>query len=428
MPGSAQNTPDVTIIGAGIVGVCCALTLLEGGQSVRVIDQHPPGEGASHGNAGVISPWSFIPQAMPGKWKQIPGWLLDPEGPLKIRINALPAMAPWAPRFLRAGSKRRVPGTVDAMSRLVATSINGYRHFLAGTRREDLLAASFYIHLLRNGQHQSLDDFVWRLRTDRGAPVEQIDAATLRDIEPDIGPSFAGAILIRDQARTTSPGELCKTLARKAASLGAEFVESPVRQIRRAADGAFQIDTVSGVLPSTRVVVAAGAWSVRLLAAFGVKLPLIAERGYHMTFEEPGVRVNHSVMDTAAHIVISSMRQGVRAAGTAEFSQPDSPADFRRAQIMVSQTRAIFPRINTTRTTPWMGVRPSFPDSLPVIGPVPGQPGMFAAFGHSHYGMSMAPGTAQLLASLMRDETPHIDASPYRMTRFQASTSPSGSA
>ena len=112
-------TPDressVTVVGAGIVGICCALSLLEKGVKVRLLDRDAPGQGASYGNAGVISPWSCIPQSMPGLWKSIPKWLLDPEGPVAIRPRYLLKAMPWALKFLRAGRVDRVRAIANAL-------------------------------------------------------------------------------------------------------------------------------------------------------------------------------------------------------------------------------------------------------------------------------------------------------------------------
>ena len=94
---------DVVLIGAGIIGVCCALQLAERGLSVIVVDKQPPCEGASSGNAGVISPWSCVPQSVPGLWRKIPRWVVDPEGPIFIRKRYIASFMPWAFRFLAAG-------------------------------------------------------------------------------------------------------------------------------------------------------------------------------------------------------------------------------------------------------------------------------------------------------------------------------------
>ena len=99
-----MNEP-VTIIGAGIVGICCALSLQKRGVKVRLIDCGAPGQETSFGNAGVISPWSFIPQAMPGIWKSIPKMLLSPSAPLSVRFSFWPKMIPWGMALILNMSK-----------------------------------------------------------------------------------------------------------------------------------------------------------------------------------------------------------------------------------------------------------------------------------------------------------------------------------
>ena len=124
---------DVTILGAGIVGVCCALALQERGLSVTIIDRNEPGQGASYGNAGVISPWSCVPQCLPGLWKQVPGWLLDPKGPVRARWRDLPEVLPWALKFLANARPARVRRISDAMDLLMRDNVTAYRRLLAGT-------------------------------------------------------------------------------------------------------------------------------------------------------------------------------------------------------------------------------------------------------------------------------------------------------
>ncbi|MEM6499171.1 MAG: FAD-dependent oxidoreductase, partial [Pseudomonadota bacterium] len=118
---SATTTPvpDVTIIGAGIIGICSALALQERGLSVTVIDRDEPGQATSYGNAGIISPWSCVPQSMPGIWKSVPKWLLDPEGPLRVRFLELPKLLPWVARFFFNTRLDRVHAISDAMDMLM---------------------------------------------------------------------------------------------------------------------------------------------------------------------------------------------------------------------------------------------------------------------------------------------------------------------
>ena len=165
-------------------------------------------------------------------------------------------------------------------------------------------------------------------------------------------------------------------------------------------------------------MVAAGAWAARLLQPLGVKLPLAAERGYHLTFRNPGVSLNNSVMEADRMFVCSSMENGIRSAGTAEFADLDSKPNYQRARRLKRLTKELIPEIDIDDTEEWMGTRPSLPDNLPCIGEIDGLPGLFAAFGHSHWGMSMAPRTGRIVADLVAGATPEIDITPYRVDRF----------
>jgi len=415
---TSKDDRSVTVVGAGIVGICCALALIEKGVEVRLIDRGAPGQGASHGNAGVISPWSCVPQSLPGIWKNIPGWLLDPEGPVAIRPRYLLRALPWALKFLRAGRVDRVRAIADAMAALTRPSVDLYRHHLSGTGHEGLLRESWYVHAYRTAAAADVDDLAWQLRKAHGAPVEAVDGDRLREIEPDLSKDYQAAILVKDQARALSPGRIGAVLGDKVRALGGEVLRASVHRLVPSDGGGWRLTTDVGEIESRQVVIAAGAWSARLLEPLGARVPLEPERGYHLVFRDPGVSLNHSVMEVGAKFVASSMEMGLRSAGTAEFAGLDAAPDYRRARIFKSLTKRMMPGLNTENTTEWMGVRPSLPDSLPCIGEIPGLPGLFAAFGHSHYGLSMAPMTGRVVADLVSGTSPNLDLAPYGIGRF----------
>jgi D-amino-acid dehydrogenase len=414
----SHSAGRATIVGSGIVGICAALSLLEKGFTVEIIDRDKPAEGASHGNAGVISPWTCVPQSLPGLWASIPKWLLDAEGPASIRWGYLLPLLPWALRFLRAGKAHRLQAISDAMHVLNRPNVDLYRHHLKGTGAEHLLSPSTYVHVYRNPAEADLDSLVWRMRQDRGVPLQLLDAGELHEIEPALADDCRAAVLIKDQARATDPGALGKALAEKALSMGATFRQTSVATISSRPGDRWTLHTDIGELNAEKLVIAAGAWSARLLAPLGIRLPLEAERGYHLVFRDCNVTLNNSVMDTDRKFVVSSMLAGLRCAGTAEFAGLDAAPDYRRATVFERLVKRLIPKIEINETVEWMGSRPSFPDSLPVIGQVPGPANLFAAFGHSHYGLGMAPHTGRIVAALLAGEPAAVDLGPYRIDRF----------
>lgn len=396
---------DVTILGAGIIGVCCALEALDKGLSVQVIDRLPPGEATSHGNAGVISPWSVVPQCTPGVWKNVPRWLMDPTGPVKVRWRDLPGILPWVWQFLRNAKPDRVAEISDAMALLMDGNVDAYQRHLKGTGHEGLMIEAMNITVYRDPTKPSPEELQFRLRVDRGCDVEFIGRGDLGDLEPDLAKSYTAAALIKNQARTLNPGLLCKALAEKAGSMGAKFLLADIKALEPTPSGPIKVHTDSGHVDANRLVLAGGIWSAELLRPLGIHVPLIAERGYHLEFENPEVTINNSINDAGAKVIASLMNGGVRIAGTAEFAAVDAPPNYARADALAPLAKRLFPKLNTSQPKKWMGIRPSFPDNLPAIGAVPGIDNLFAAFGHSHYGLGMGPGTARLVIEAMRGAT-----------------------
>ncbi|MCV3272159.1 NAD(P)/FAD-dependent oxidoreductase [Roseobacter sinensis] len=410
-------THKVTILGAGIVGLCTALSLAERGIATRVIDRRAPGRETSYGNAGVISPWSVIPQAMPGIWRQIPHLMFGAARPLSVHPKVWPRMIPWGLRFLWQGSEARVRASADAMELLCGPSIELYRRHLAGTKGAHLITDSLYVHAFRDGSRATLDSLDYAIRREKGAEIELIGADHLRRIEPALTRDFAAAILVGGQARARSPGQICDLLAEKAKGLGVEFVTDSAQRIERDGQG-WSVIGRTGRYTSEKVVVALGVWSASLLTPLGLRLPLMAERGYHLEFSEPGVEVNNSVLDVDAKLVASSMTGGLRLAGQAEFAPIDAPVDPRKQRLLERLGRAMFPELNTTPAQLWMGRRPSFPDSRPALGAIAGLDGLYANFGHSHYGLMMAPKSGEILADVVGNRPLNVDLAPFSVHRF----------
>ena len=207
------STPDVTILGAGIVGITTALSLTERGFKVALIDRNPPAEGASYGNAGSLSPWSCVPQSMPGLWKSIPRWLLEPEGPVALRTGYAIKFLPWAIKFFQSGQEYRLPAIADAMMALTRPTVTLYRHHLKGTGSEELVRDSVYVHVFRNAADADLSKLGWRMRSERQVPLEVVKGDALREIEPALSQKFGAAVLIKQQGRALDPGGIGKVLA-----------------------------------------------------------------------------------------------------------------------------------------------------------------------------------------------------------------------
>ncbi len=412
------SSKEITVLGAGIVGVCCALSLIEADYKVTLIDKAGPGEATSFGNAGVISPWSCVPQCLPGVWKNVPKWLLDKNGPVTFDYRYMPKLLPWALQFFKNGTIEKVNQIADTMDMLMCDNITIYRRHLAGTGCEDLLVDSLYVNVFRGDTTPDLNDLPWKLRIDRGAPIEIIGRSELIALEPALSKDCQSAVIIYDQTRAASPGKLSKALAVKAMKLGAKFLRMQVASLTGNEDGTYVLQGQGIIHHCKHLVLAGGFGSVDLLKPLGIRLPLISERGYHAEFSQAGIELNHSIMDVAGKFVVSSMVDGVRAAGTTEFAHPDTPANYARSKSLQHLAKQLLPDLSIDFPKYWMGVRPSFPDNLPAIGELENYPNIFTAFGHSHYGMGMAPVTGRIIAGMISGRVANANIAAVNPQRF----------
>lgn len=416
---AAQNSSGqhVAVVGAGIVGLCCANYLLESGCRVTLIDKGDPGQLTSYGNAGVISPWSCVPQAMPGVWKSLPGYFLRPDAPARIHAKHAIRYLPWLLHFLRQSSPAQVQKNSDAMHQLCGDSVHLYKTLMARAGCEDLIEDCLQVHAFRNSDAVDINALGYALRTQKGADIRVLDAGELHELEPALSKDFKAAVAMPGMARARNSGKIGETLAEQIQNDGGVVIKGEVLQLQRDNDG-WKISLQGETIQSDSVVVSAGAWSSKLLKALGVKVPLAAERGYHLWFDDTGVKVNNSVMDVDGHVIATFMDNRIRVAGIAEFADATVEPKSSCIETVRRIAARMIPALADTPALEWVGVRPSFPDSLPMLEEVPNHKGLFAAFGHSHYGLMMAPKTGQLIAQLVSGAKPNIDLSVYSSERF----------
>ena len=413
-PGS-----PVTVIGAGIVGLCCARWLQRGGHAVTVIDPVSPGESCSFGNAGIISKYSVVPQAMPGTFAKVPGWLLDPQGPLVVRWAYLPRAAPWLLRLFAASQPSRIPAIADALCALNLPTIDAYSDLLGPTDFADLIRLDGVINAYETVAELEADAAAWALRKERGARFERFDGDALRELEPALNPAIPCAMYMPDTGHSINPLRLVKTLAERFAGDGGTIIGNRVARIECDAQGPRTLHLDGGASHGVEaLVIAAGAWSHRLAAQLGSRPPLEAERGYHVTIADPGVVPKRPVSLFSRGLYATPMEMGLRIAGTVEFGGVDAPADYRRARVLHDHGRFLFPGLRDGDASQWMGCRPSLPDSLPVISRSPRYGRVHYAFGHGHLGLTEGAITGKLIAEMIAGRPTSIDVTPYRVDRF----------
>jgi glycine/D-amino acid oxidase-like deaminating enzyme len=412
------DKPRIVVVGGGIVGLCVAWHLAWRGLKPVVIEARRP-HAAYAGNAGAISHGSVAPLAMPGVLRQVPKMLTDRAGALHIPARYWLRAMPWLLRFVASARPAQVEAAASALASLLYGAPERHREILEEEGALDLLRAQGQMYLYRDDAQLAKDAAGLDLRRRHGLRMEVLDRAGLVALEPEISPNYTRAVFLPDHGSCVNPARLAEVIAAGIRRMGGAIREAEVRTITTEGRRVTGVTTDDGAtIPADRVVLAAGAWSARLLAPLGIKVPLETQRGYHMMLPDSGVQVGRVLSPADRKVFITPMEDGLRVAGSVEFAGLDAPPNEARAQLLLGDLRAVFPQARTEGATSWMGHRPCLPDSLPVMGPVKAWDGLWCAFGHGHLGLTGSAPTGALVASAMAGENPNFDFAPFAVERF----------
>ncbi len=414
-PQMGPRPLDIAVIGAGAIGASTALWLARAGHRVTLIDRLGPGEGTSFGNAGAIATYALHPVATVDTLRKVPRMLMDPESPLSIRWRHLPRLAGWLARFLWASRPARVHEIEAVLAILMGLAEPAWAELAreADTLHRVMRRGVLYVH----GSEAAHRADAARVAATRaaGIPAELIPPEALRQMEPNLNAGGHGAMLYPEAAHLLDPRGAVQAFAAAAVARGAVLLRQDVSAVSQLPDGRVHLVHDGGDATFDKVVVAAGAWSRRLLGPGAP--PLDAERGYHLMFEGAEELLRRPVCWSPVGFYMTPMSAGLRVAGTVELADLDSPPTQRRLDMLERHARALLPGLGRPTST-WLGFRPSMPDSLPVIGAMPGSPGIVHAYGHGHVGLTLGPITGHLVASLIGGGEAAMDLAPLAPTRF----------
>jgi D-amino-acid dehydrogenase len=409
----------IVVIGAGIIGTTIAYDLQSRGETVVLVDRDAPGKGASFGNMASIAVTEFMPASRPGIWAQMPKWMLDPEGPVRIRPGYMPKLIPWFLRFLSASRPSKLRELEEAGAVLCKRVYEDLNALLKKTGLEDMLSAEGCLSLYTDDAEFRADREHIEILERFGFRHEVLDGGVIRDLEPALTHKIGKAVLFPDNRSVKDPYKLVLALSEQFQALGGLIEQGEVGGFEHSSDGVSAIRLKDGRrLEASRVVLAAGAFTSRLAAMLDEPIPLETERGYHTQIMAPGISMRHSIIWPARAFMVTPTAGGIRVGGTVEMAGLDASPDYRRAKVLVKRAKEALPSLQAEQTTEWMGHRPALPDTVPVMGQSAKRRNVYYATGHGHLGLTYGATTGRLMADLITGVTPPVDMTPYRVDRF----------
>ena len=411
---------DAIVLGAGIVGTSAALHLAKRGLAVTLVDRRGPGEETSYGNAGVIEGNTLFPHAFPSGFGELLRIALKRAPEANYHLSFLPKVAPW---LLAYRFNTRAEGSLafaEAMRPLFSRAVSEHEVLMAEAGAARYLRKDGWLKLYRSDEAFAATarerELAVALRlTQRALSIEET-----RALEPSLMPVFRHAVHWPDAASVSNPLAVTKAYAARFAALGGVIVNGDALKLHRSGQY-WRVETDEGPIDAKDVVIALGPWAPDLLRRLGIDLPLMFKRGYHRHFGPRGnAGLTRPVVDTANGYCLAPMEQGIRLTTGAEFADRDAKPTPEQFDRLLPAARELFPLGEQLEVQPWMGSRPCFADSRPVIGRAPGQPGLWLDYGHAHWCLTLGPVSGRLVAEMMTGATPFCDPKPYAAERFNA--------
>ncbi|WP_374012438.1 D-amino acid dehydrogenase [Pseudoxanthomonas koreensis] len=415
----------VLVMGGGVIGVTCAWYLARAGFEVSVVEREPgPALAASHANAGQISPGYASPWAAPGVPLKAIRWLFQKHAPLAIRLTSDPRQYLWLARMLRNCTAARYAVNKERMVRLAEYSRDCLDELRVQTGLEYEGRRLGTTQLFRtSAQLDAAARDIAVLRR-AGVPYELLDRAGIARVEPALaaaGDLLVGALRLPDD-QTGDCRLFTERLAALAAGLGVEFrYGATVEAID--ADGARVTGVrIDGRLETAdRYVMALGCWSPALLRPLGIDLPVYPLKGYSLTIPivDAAMAPTSTVLDETYKIAITRFDRRIRVGGMAEVAGYDLRLDPRRRATLEKVVAELFPHGgDMARADFWAGLRPSTPDSTPVVGATALR-NLYLNTGHGTLGWTMACGSGRYLADVIARQPTGISRQGLDISRYR---------
>ena len=410
----------IVVVGAGIVGVSCALWLQRSGHEVTLVDRAGPASGTSHGNAGVLAAGAVIPVTTPGLWSRAPRMLFSKDAPLFLKWGYLPKLLPFLRRYMSYANDAHVDRYGAAMSMLLHDTVAQHRALADGTDAARFISDEDYCFGYATRADFEADAYGWEKRRKAGYAFEVVEGTEYRAADPSYGPAFEVVVRCKNHGRISDPGGYVTALAGHFVDQGGVFDIRAVEDITLENSEIAALQTSKGEMRADKFVFAMGPWSKKIAHKLGVKVPFESERGYHIEFMNPSVMPKNPMMVASGKFVLTPMEGRLRAAGVIEFGGLENGPSRGPFDLLKRQVKQVLPDLEYDEAVEWMGHRPAPADSLPLIGANDVNGKSYNAFGHQHVGLTGGPKTGRIIADIINGKKPNVDLAPFDPMKYKS--------
>lgn len=411
----------VTVIGGGVIGLCCAYYLKKAGYAVRVIERGDIRQGTSFGNAGYVSPSHFVPLASPGIVAKGLQWMMSSSSPFYIKPRLNMDLIRWGLAFYKSATAKKVEehavplNDILQLSRELTTDI---KNDLGNKFRMEEIGCFMLYKSATTEKHEiELAKEAMKFRID----TKIMNAAEVQALEPEVKVDCLGGVLYPIDAHL-HPGEFMHALHQFMDEQGVELMlNTTVTGFDKKGDRVTRVLTDKGDVEVEELVVATGSWLPVVTESLGIHMLLQAGKGYSMTFENMKNNLRYPAILVDNRVAMTPFKRDLRMGGTMEISGLQSPTLIKRAQAIFKAAKLYYPELEVEFPgidKVWSGLRPLSPDGLPYIGRHSRYNNLTIAGGHAMLGLSLAAATGKLVEELVGHKQTSIGLEAFDVERF----------
>lgn len=411
----------VTIVGAGVIGLCSAYYLQKEGYEVTVIERGDITDGCSFGNMGYISPSHFIPLASPGIIAEGIRHMLSSSSPFYIKPRLNWDLLQWGYHFWRNCNAATVKRNAPHLNNILHLSrylINDMRDEIGDTFEMEEIGCLMMCKEEKTLQHEfHLADDAEKF----GLQVERLRRNEVQQLETDVEVDVAGAVLFKDDCHF-DPGKMITALKKHLEKNGVRFqLHTTVTGFEKQNNRVTAVLTDKGKTDADELIVATGSWLPVVMRMMGIRLLLQPGKGYSHTYDHVEKNLKYPAILVDGRCAITPWKQRLRIGGTMELSGINNRVLIKRMQGIYESARNFYPGL-TIDFPPadkiWNGLRPVTPDGLPYIGRVNNFENVIVAGGHAMLGISEGTGTGKLVSEITQHKTTSVDISAFKPQRY----------
>jgi D-hydroxyproline dehydrogenase len=388
---------EIIVVGGGIIGTTCALQLQAQGIATILIDKQYDSKTASWGNIGHIATEQIEPLASRKTLKSLPRRLFIRGGPVALPISQLATWVPFAYHFLKAARTTQFSRGCQTLAALSQDALKAWQNLLIKIRATELLKTAGHFVAWESSRSAAIGHDFWSQAATGVARACVVTAEEMHQLQNLCTQPISGAIRFEGTGHIVDLNALHATLRSAFIASGGSYVLGTVEKI---SPSKICLENKT-TFETEAVLLCAGVWSADLLRPLGYRVPLIAERGYHIHSELSAWPIDFPpVVFEDRALMATRFRNGLRVSSFVEFGQVSAAADIRKWQRLRSHVAELGLPFNLPGN-PWYGARPTLPDYLPAMGRSRIHPWLYYAFGHQHLGLTLAATTSDWLTELI---------------------------